>query len=146
MSNNLRTNPGEPADDTAPKQRGIPFKPGQSGNPNGRPRGARNKLGERFLDDLLDAWEDKGKTALEACATKEPAQFCKIVAGVLPKEVLLTALNVNANFDLTEMENARGFFEAFKYARERIGAVPPDSAVIDLNPEAEIAWRTDDDS
>src|SRR5215831_7282599 len=25
------------------KQRGRPFKPGQSGNPSGRPRGARNK-------------------------------------------------------------------------------------------------------
>ena len=32
-----------PADNTAKKQRGRPFEPGQSGNPNGRPRGSRNR-------------------------------------------------------------------------------------------------------
>jgi hypothetical protein len=39
---------------TAPKERviGRPFEPGQSGNPNGRPKGARNKLGEDFIQAL----------------------------------------------------------------------------------------------
>jgi uncharacterized protein DUF5681 len=31
------------ADNTGKKQRGVPFKPGQSGNPNGRPAGSRNR-------------------------------------------------------------------------------------------------------
>jgi hypothetical protein len=31
------------AENTAPKQRGRPFKPGQSGNPAGKPKGARNR-------------------------------------------------------------------------------------------------------
>ncbi|HWX50544.1 MAG TPA: DUF5681 domain-containing protein [Roseomonas sp.] len=31
------------AESTKPKQRGRPFEPGQSGNPNGRPKGARHK-------------------------------------------------------------------------------------------------------
>lgn len=141
MSNNLRTTPDESADNTAAKQRGVPFKPGQSGNPAGRPKGSRNKLGERYLDDLLDTWEEHGASALVACATKEPAQFCKIVANILPKEVLLTALNVNAKFDLSDMEDAQGFFEAYRYARQRIGAEPP---LIELDTEAEAAWRTDD--
>jgi hypothetical protein len=29
-----------------------PFKPGQSGNPKGRPKGARNRLGTQFLEAL----------------------------------------------------------------------------------------------
>ena len=29
--------------DESPKQRGRPFEAGHSGNPNGRPKGARNK-------------------------------------------------------------------------------------------------------
>jgi hypothetical protein len=55
MKNDLRT---APADNTAPKQRGIPFKPGQSGNPDGRPRGSRNKLGEAFVQALADDFSE----------------------------------------------------------------------------------------
>jgi hypothetical protein len=42
----------------AMKQRGRPFKPGQSGNPNGRPKGARNRAtlaSEALLDGEADA-------------------------------------------------------------------------------------------
>ena len=41
------------ADTTAKKQpRGRPFPSGQSGNPRGRPKGARNRLGSQFLEAL----------------------------------------------------------------------------------------------
>ena len=63
------------------------------------------------------------------------------MANILPKEVLLTALNVNAKFDLSDMEDAQGFFEAYRYARQRIGAEP----LIELDTEAEAAWRMDAD-
>jgi hypothetical protein len=39
---NIKSSLGR-AEDTAKKQRGRPFEPGTSGNPNGRPRGSRNK-------------------------------------------------------------------------------------------------------
>jgi len=48
----------DPAENTAPKQRGRPFEPGKSGNPNGRPKGARNNatvLAEALLDGEADA-------------------------------------------------------------------------------------------
>lgn len=130
-------------EDTGSKQT-TRFQPGVSGNPNGRPKGSRNRLSEQFLDDLVDAWDEHGTTALMTCATKEPVQFCKIVAGILPKEHLLTALSVNASFDLTALEDAKGFFEAFKYARERIGAEPP-TIDLDKSLNAETAWRMDDE-
>lgn len=38
---------------TAPKQRGRPFEQGKSGNPNGRPKGSRNKTTMAMLE-LLD--------------------------------------------------------------------------------------------
>jgi hypothetical protein len=41
------------AEQSARKQRGRPFEPGQSGNPNGRPKGARN-LVTRAVEALID--------------------------------------------------------------------------------------------
>ena len=37
---------------------GVPFKPGQSGNLEGRPRGSRHRLSERVLADLTADFED----------------------------------------------------------------------------------------
>lgn len=65
----------------------IPYVPGQSGNPKGRPKGARNKLGEAFLEDMLEAWKSKGKDAIERVIAERPHEFIKAVAGILPKEM-----------------------------------------------------------
>lgn len=82
----------------------------------GRPRGARNKLGEAFLEDLRDAWEQHGTTALARCAEEEPAQFCRIVASLLPKDI-----NVNASVGL----NAQSVLETFRTAVAALGNEPP---------------------
>ena len=69
------------------RQRGlIPWKPGQSGNPKGRPKGSRNKLSEEFFRDLCDAWQAFGKPALETMAMLYPVEFVRLVASLIPKE------------------------------------------------------------
>jgi len=82
----------------------------------GRPRGARNKLGEAFLEDLREAWEQHGATALARCAEEEPGQFCRIVASLLPKDI-----NVNASIGV----NAQSVLENFRMAVAALGNAPP---------------------
>lgn len=53
----------KPAAKTIPEQRGRPFRPGVSGNPNGRPQGSRNKA-TIALQTLLDG---EGVQLTRAC-------------------------------------------------------------------------------
>jgi hypothetical protein len=60
---------------------GTPFQPG---NP-GRPKGARGKLGEAFTVALYQSFQEDGVTAINRVRDEEPAQYCKIIASLLPK-------------------------------------------------------------
>lgn len=76
-------------EDTPEKHRGLkaPWEPGQSGNPAGRPKGSRSKLGEAFLTDLLEDWQANGKAAIQKTREEKPADYVKVVASILPKQV-----------------------------------------------------------
>ena len=89
------------ADDTRAKHL-EPFKwqKGVSANPAGRPKGARNKLAESFLADVLAEWESHGALAISDMREKNPGDFCKMVASLCPKEMTL-----NLNDNLSELSD-----------------------------------------
>lgn len=75
------------------------WKPGQSGNPAGRPKGARSKLSDSFLSDLAEHWQANGKQALQAAYKKNPVEYVRVVASLLPKNV---AVDVDIKYERIE--------------------------------------------
>jgi hypothetical protein len=66
------------------------WKPGQSGNPAGRPVGARTHYSEAFLNDLRDGWVELGKETMIKTAKSEPLAFFATCARLIPKDVQIT--------------------------------------------------------
>jgi hypothetical protein len=60
---------------------------GVSGNPAGLPNGSRNRLGEQFIGDLYDDWLEHGMEALEAARRDKPADYLKVIASILPRDI-----------------------------------------------------------
>jgi len=74
------------------------FIKGQSGNPAGKPRDARNKLTRVVLEDILAHWNEpvpenpnvrKGPEALQAAWRQKPIEYAKLVLSVMPKELAI---------------------------------------------------------
>lgn len=63
------------------------FQPGQSGNPLGRQKGSRNKLGEDFIRELQADFHTNGKSAIEEVRKDRPHEYLKVIASLLPKQV-----------------------------------------------------------
>ena len=108
-------------DKTPKKHAGMApnWEPGKSGNPTGRPKGSRNKLGEDFIRALSDHWAENGAEARDACAKKTPAAYVKTVAALLPKEIILKEGNkfTDAVNELTDDELA----DAIRALRSIVG-------------------------
>src|SRR5512139_9906 len=115
-----------------PKNRDNLWKPGQSGNPSGRWPHTRNRLNEKFLQDMLADWEAHGAAAIEAFRTERPNEYVKVMAGLLPREV---EMKVNELDELSDeqleiqlaavlKELAAGGFDPFGGEEAAEGAEP----------------------
>lgn len=112
-------------DDTGNKQALTRFKPGQSGNPKGRPKGSRSKLSEDFLSALCQDFETHGENVITSVRLRNPDTYLKIVAAILPSKL---EANLTITHELSEeFEEAASFADAWRVleqARERLGARP----------------------
>lgn len=91
------------ADNTPEKQGNLQsaWRPGQSGNPAGRPKGARSKLGEDFVAALREDFTVHGVAAIQKMREEKPGDYIRVIASLLPKE-----LDVQANLTLADALDA----------------------------------------
>jgi Family of unknown function (DUF5681) len=76
---------------TGAKQRGVPFKPGVSGNPAGRPKGSRNRHSENFLAAFASDFELHGGAIIEQVRREQPAIYLKIASDRRKRDLSLKA-------------------------------------------------------
>lgn len=97
------------------------WKPGESANPAGRPRGSRSKLSEKFLKDLHDSWEKIGVSAIERMARDAPGDYVRVVASLVPRELLVTTGSMD---EITDVE----LLDAISSLRSLLTATPASPA------------------
>jgi hypothetical protein len=56
----------------------------------GRPKGSRHRLSETFLEALAADFEAHGVAAIIATRTERPADYVRVIAGLLPKDMQIS--------------------------------------------------------
>ena len=127
------------------------WKPGQSGNINGRPPGhrTRQQFSAAFADDLADVWAEHGKATMLHTARSNPETFFATCARLLPKDVEVTIRDHYSNaLDERDLMLLRAIRDGIPGANEMqpqavleyaLKAIQSYSAcpIIDAAPEAE---------
>jgi len=62
------------------------WQPGESGNPGGRPRGARALLSERVLRALADDFKEHGPAVIARVREEDPKFYLSMCGHLIPKE------------------------------------------------------------
>jgi len=114
----MSTRDGARPDNTG-EQQAPRWRPGESGNPHGRPKGSRNKLSETFLKALADDFETNGAGVIQKVREERPHDYLKVCASVMPRR--LESEDVT-NKDVRQMSDAE--LEAILWkSAEEVGGI-----------------------
>jgi hypothetical protein len=109
------------------------FQPGNQWAHNGkqgRPLGSRTKLCRKLLEDLSADWQEHGAAALRIMRMERPAEYCRMMTSILPRELLFETGSVSelADDELDQM---------ITMLRERALAVRQEQA-LEMAPEPKL--------
>lgn len=97
---------------TERKHSGLrPWKPGQSGNLAGRPKGSRHKIGEGMAAAYVAEWDRSGAEGLTRLAKENFEAFARlgVAIGYFPKEI-------NVDVSHSHFAETKSIVEAFRIA------------------------------
>ena len=66
------------------------WRPGVSGNPGGRPLGARARMSEKFLAEVQKYFELEGPALIARVGEEQPAILLQVIAKLLPRDVVFS--------------------------------------------------------
>ena len=92
---------------------------GQSGNPAGRPVGARGRFSQQFIEDMRASWERHGATVMDRVAVEYPDRYLSIAAHLIPKEVTATIEAGTGVLDLECMAILQAIKDSVPSANDR---------------------------
>ena len=103
-----------------------PWRPGQSGNLNGRPVGSRSAFSAGFTRDLAEVWAEKGKASMLYTAEKQPAVFFATRARLLPNDVRVTVeQSLPGNLSMEDWQMMKEVIAAVRQAIPDAANAPP---------------------
>ena len=103
-----------------------PWRPGQSGNLNGRPVGSRSAFSAGFTRDLAEVWAEKGKASMLYTAEKQPALFFATCARLLPNDVRVTVeQSLPGNLRMEDWQMMKEIIAAVRQAIPDASSKPP---------------------
>ena len=98
-----------------PDKKPWQIQPGQVLNPKGRPKGSKNKLGQAFVNDLYQHWQDNGLQAIEKVYQDKPDVYLKVVAQIIPRDI-------NVNHEVGDMTREQ-IIERIKQLDRQLGPI-----------------------
>ncbi len=106
--------------------RATQWKPGQSGNLNGRPVGTRQAFSAGFLRDLAEVFAKHGRAAMEKTAIDQPGVFFATCARLIPQDVKLTVeQQLPGNLSMEDWATMREIVDAVRQGVPGASSKPP---------------------
>jgi hypothetical protein len=95
------------------------WKPGQSGNLQGRPMGSRNQFSNAFMQDLAEVWAEHGKETMQHTARTNPETFFAVCSRLLPRDVAISIQAQQPILDAGDLQILKAIKQALPNAGER---------------------------